>query len=49
MRYSVFSVNDHHPRLARTVPQLYQQLMRQCELAETLVRARRVMVRIASG
>jgi alkanesulfonate monooxygenase SsuD/methylene tetrahydromethanopterin reductase-like flavin-dependent oxidoreductase (luciferase family) len=36
MRYSVFSVNDHHPRLARTVPQLYQQVMRQCELAETL-------------
>ena len=36
MRYSVFSVNDHHPRFARTVPQLYQQLMRQCELAETL-------------
>ncbi len=36
MRYSVFSVNDHHPRLARTVPELYGQLMRQCELAETL-------------
>jgi alkanesulfonate monooxygenase SsuD/methylene tetrahydromethanopterin reductase-like flavin-dependent oxidoreductase (luciferase family) len=36
MRYSVFSVNDHHPRLARTVPQLYQQVMRQCELAEAL-------------
>jgi alkanesulfonate monooxygenase SsuD/methylene tetrahydromethanopterin reductase-like flavin-dependent oxidoreductase (luciferase family) len=36
MRYSIFSVNDHHPRLARTVPQLYQQLMRQCELAEAL-------------
>jgi alkanesulfonate monooxygenase SsuD/methylene tetrahydromethanopterin reductase-like flavin-dependent oxidoreductase (luciferase family) len=36
MRYSVFSVNDHHPRLARTVPQLYAQVMRQCELAETL-------------
>ena len=36
MRYSIFSVNDHHPRLARTVPQLYAQLMRQCELAETL-------------
>jgi len=36
VRYSVFSVNDHHPRLARTVPQLYAQVMRQCELAETL-------------
>jgi alkanesulfonate monooxygenase SsuD/methylene tetrahydromethanopterin reductase-like flavin-dependent oxidoreductase (luciferase family) len=29
-------VNDHHPRLARTVPQLYAQVMRQCELAERL-------------
>jgi alkanesulfonate monooxygenase SsuD/methylene tetrahydromethanopterin reductase-like flavin-dependent oxidoreductase (luciferase family) len=36
LRYSVFSVNDHHPRLARTVPQLYRQVMRQCEVAETL-------------
>src|SRR3982750_3294967 len=36
MRYSVFSVNDHHPRLARTVAELYAQLMRQCELAEEL-------------
>jgi len=36
MRYSIFSVNDHHPRLARTVPQLYRQVMRQCALAETL-------------
>src|SRR5204862_1188536 len=36
MRYSIFSVNDHHPRLARTVPQLYGQVMRQCELAELL-------------
>jgi alkanesulfonate monooxygenase SsuD/methylene tetrahydromethanopterin reductase-like flavin-dependent oxidoreductase (luciferase family) len=36
MRYSIFSVNDHHPRLARTVPQLYAQVMRQCELAEQL-------------
>jgi alkanesulfonate monooxygenase SsuD/methylene tetrahydromethanopterin reductase-like flavin-dependent oxidoreductase (luciferase family) len=36
MRYSIFSVNDHHPRLARTVPQFYAQVMRQCELAETL-------------
>ena len=36
MRYSVFSVNDHHPRLARTVAQLYAQVMRQCELSEAL-------------
>jgi len=36
MRYSVFSVNDHHPRLPRTVPELYGQVMRQCELAEQL-------------
>jgi alkanesulfonate monooxygenase SsuD/methylene tetrahydromethanopterin reductase-like flavin-dependent oxidoreductase (luciferase family) len=36
VRYSIFSVNDHHPRLARTVPELYAQVMRQCELAETL-------------
>lgn len=36
MRYSVFSVNDHHPRLPRSVPQLYAQVMRQCEHAEAL-------------
>jgi alkanesulfonate monooxygenase SsuD/methylene tetrahydromethanopterin reductase-like flavin-dependent oxidoreductase (luciferase family) len=36
MRYSIFSVNDHHPRLPRTVPQLYGEVMRQCELAESL-------------
>ena len=36
MRYSVFSVNDHHPRLARTVPELYQQVIHSCELAERL-------------
>jgi len=36
VRYSVFSVNDHHPRLERTVPGLYAQVMRQCELAEAL-------------
>jgi alkanesulfonate monooxygenase SsuD/methylene tetrahydromethanopterin reductase-like flavin-dependent oxidoreductase (luciferase family) len=29
-------VNDHHPRLARTVPELYRQVMRQCALAEDL-------------
>ncbi len=36
LRYSVFSVNDHHPRLPRTIPQLYEQVMGQCELAERL-------------
>jgi len=36
VRYSIFSVNDHHPRLARTVPELYAQVMAQCELAERL-------------
>lgn len=36
MRYSIFSVNDHHPRLPRTVAKLYAQVMAQCELAETL-------------
>ena len=36
MRYSIFSVNDHHPRLPRTVPQLYRQIMGQCQLAEAL-------------
>jgi alkanesulfonate monooxygenase SsuD/methylene tetrahydromethanopterin reductase-like flavin-dependent oxidoreductase (luciferase family) len=36
MRYSIFSVNDHHPGLPRTVPELYAQVMRQCELAEAL-------------
>jgi alkanesulfonate monooxygenase SsuD/methylene tetrahydromethanopterin reductase-like flavin-dependent oxidoreductase (luciferase family) len=36
MRYSLFSVNDHYPRLARTVPQLYDQVIRSCELAERL-------------
>lgn len=36
MRFSVFSVNDHHPGLARAVPELYRQVMRQAELAEAL-------------
>ena len=36
MLYSIFSVNDHHPRLPRTVPELYAQVMQQCELAERL-------------
>src|SRR3954465_12498493 len=36
MRYSLFSVNDHYPKLARTVPQLYNQVIHSCELAERL-------------
>jgi len=36
MRYSLFSVNDHYPRLARTVPQLYEQVIHSCEVAERL-------------
>lgn len=36
MRYSIFSVNDHHPRLPRTVPELYGQVLKQGELAERL-------------
>lgn len=36
LRYSVFSVNDHHPGLPRTIPQLYEQVMKQCELGEAL-------------
>ena len=36
LRFSVFSVNDHHPRLSRSVPELYEQVMRQCVLGESL-------------
>src|SRR5438067_3528439 len=36
MRYSLFSVNDHYPKLTRTVPQLYRQVIHSCELAERL-------------
>jgi alkanesulfonate monooxygenase SsuD/methylene tetrahydromethanopterin reductase-like flavin-dependent oxidoreductase (luciferase family) len=36
MRYSLFSVNDHYPRLTRTVAQLYDQVIHSCELAERL-------------
>ena len=36
MRFSIFSVNDHHPGLTRAVPELYRQVMRQAELAEAL-------------
>jgi len=36
LRYSLFSVNDHYPAGSRTIPALYAQVMRHCELAETL-------------
>ena len=36
MRYSLFSVQDHHPNLPRTVPKLYQEVMQQCIEAERL-------------
>jgi len=36
MRYSVFSVQDHYPWKERTVPELYQQVVAQAELAEEL-------------
>ncbi len=36
MRYSLFSVNDHHPGLPRTITQLYAEVMRQCEYGERL-------------
>lgn len=36
MRHSIFSVQDHHPSLARTVPALYDQVIAQAELAEAL-------------
>lgn len=36
MLFSFFSVNDHYPSQPRTVPQLYAQVMHQCELAESL-------------
>src|SRR6476469_6229478 len=36
MRYSLFSVNDHSFKHARTVAQLYQQVIHSCELAERL-------------
>jgi alkanesulfonate monooxygenase SsuD/methylene tetrahydromethanopterin reductase-like flavin-dependent oxidoreductase (luciferase family) len=36
MRYSIFSVVDHYPGQARTVPALYAQLARHAEAAERL-------------
>jgi alkanesulfonate monooxygenase SsuD/methylene tetrahydromethanopterin reductase-like flavin-dependent oxidoreductase (luciferase family) len=36
LRISLFSVNDHYPQRPRTVPELYAQVIHQCELAERL-------------
>ena len=36
LRYSIFSVNDHYPKEPRTVPQLYEQVMRHCAMAEEM-------------
>ncbi len=36
MRFSLFSVNDHYPQRPRTVPELYGQVIHQCEMAERL-------------
>ena len=36
MRYSAFSVQDHYPQRERTLPELYQQVGAQAELAEAL-------------
>lgn len=36
MRLSIFSVLDHYPGRGRTVPELYRQVIAQCDLAEAL-------------
>jgi alkanesulfonate monooxygenase SsuD/methylene tetrahydromethanopterin reductase-like flavin-dependent oxidoreductase (luciferase family) len=36
MRLSIFSVQDHYPARPRTLPQLYEQVIAQAELAEQL-------------
>jgi alkanesulfonate monooxygenase SsuD/methylene tetrahydromethanopterin reductase-like flavin-dependent oxidoreductase (luciferase family) len=36
MRYSIFSVQDHHPALHRSVGQLYEQVIDEARLAEAL-------------
>src|SRR5258708_19145624 len=36
MRMSIFSVQDHYPTQARTVPDLYTQILAQAELADQL-------------
>ena len=39
MKLSLFSVQDHYPDGARTVPQLYKQVIDQAVLAEELFSA----------
>ncbi|MBL8663379.1 MAG: LLM class flavin-dependent oxidoreductase [Candidatus Odyssella sp.] len=36
LTYSLFSVIDHYPQRPRSLGQFYDQILRQCELAETL-------------
>jgi len=36
MQYSIFSVQDHHPDLQRTIPELYRQVLNQGILADNL-------------
>lgn len=36
MRLSIFSVLDHHPSRPRTLPELYRQVIGECELADRL-------------
>ncbi|MCW5770728.1 MAG: LLM class flavin-dependent oxidoreductase [Rhodospirillaceae bacterium] len=36
MRFSLFSVMDHYPKLPRTLPGFYGEVLQQCELAESL-------------
>ena len=36
MRMSIFSVQDHYPTQARTVPELYKHILAQAELADRL-------------
>jgi alkanesulfonate monooxygenase SsuD/methylene tetrahydromethanopterin reductase-like flavin-dependent oxidoreductase (luciferase family) len=36
MRYSIFSVQDHHPSFTRTVPELYKEVLEQGILADQL-------------
>lgn len=35
IKYAIFSVQDHYPDQARTVSMLYEQVLSQCELAES--------------
>src|SRR6478672_9477202 len=37
MRMSIFSVQDHYPTQARTVPELYKQILVQAELVVALL------------